>query len=104
MLEQFTITGTVRVGDGLELAGVRVVAYDRDLPSRERRGGVGPQLLGDGVVDADGRFSIEVDAARFLEGEGDPAAGLVVRRVGGPGPEGPGPPRVGGGRLRRASA
>jgi hypothetical protein len=87
MPEQFTITGTVRVGDGLDFAGVRVVAYDRDLPSRERRGGMGPQLLGDGVVDADGRFSIEVDAARFLEGEGDPAAGLVVRRVGGPGPD-----------------
>ena len=87
MPEQFTITGTVRVGDGLDFAGVRVVAYDRDLPSRERRGGAGPQLLGDGVVDTDGRFSIEVDAARFLEGEGDPAAGLVTRRVGGPSPD-----------------
>jgi len=87
MSDSFIITGTLSVPDGVEAADVRVVAYDRDLPSRERRIGAGPQLLGDGVVDADGRFTIEVDPARFREGEGDPAAGLVARLAGGPRPD-----------------
>lgn len=87
MPEAFTITGTVSLPDGLESAGVRVAAYDRDLPSRERRAGSGPQSLGDVVVGDDGRFTIEVDPARFWEGEGDPAAGLVERLAGGPRPD-----------------
>jgi hypothetical protein len=87
MPDPFTITGIVRVADGLEPAGVRVVAYDRDLPSLERRAGPGPQLLGDGISDANGRFTIEVDPARFLEREGDPAGGLAARSPGRPDPD-----------------
>src|SRR5262249_890469 len=73
--------------NGAGRAGLRVRAYDRDLPSRERRGGAGPQLLGEGIADAEGRFAIEFDAARYEDGEAELAAELAQRRGSGHSPD-----------------
>jgi hypothetical protein len=68
MGQPFTVTGSVRRTDDGRLSGIRVVAYDRDMPSIERMRG--PQELSDARVDADGRFTMEFDSDRFTEGEG----------------------------------
>ena len=36
MPEQYTITGTIAPADGADRAGMKVQAFDRDLPSLER--------------------------------------------------------------------
>lgn len=69
MPEQYTITGTITPSDGAERAGVRVQAFDRDLPSRERRAGLGLQLLGEALADAEGRFHITHTLEQFESGE-----------------------------------
>jgi hypothetical protein len=43
MPEQYTITGTITLADGADRAGIKVQAFDRDLPSLERRMGSAPQ-------------------------------------------------------------
>ena len=59
MPEQYTITGTITPADGADRAGIRVQAFDRDLPSLERRTGSAPQMLGkEATTDAEGRFQI----------------------------------------------
>ena len=58
MPEQYTITGTITPANGADRAGVRVQAFDRDLPSLERRTGSAPQMLGETITDAEGRFQI----------------------------------------------
>src|ERR1044072_9347726 len=50
MENQYSIKGTVRAADGNPLPHFRVVAYDRDLRTRE--------YLGDTVTGADGRYEI----------------------------------------------
>ena len=78
MSQPFTIRGAIHRADDGRPEGVRVVAHDRDLPSVERLRGGEPELLGVGVGDTDGRFSIEFDNDRYSTGEGssvDPSKG-----------------------------
>jgi hypothetical protein len=70
MPEQCTINGTITPANGAERAGVRVQAFDRDLPSLERRTGSAPQLLGEANTDAEGRFQIAYTLEQFQRGEG----------------------------------
>jgi Tc toxin complex TcA C-terminal TcB-binding domain len=68
MPTQYTIIGTVTLADGTEPAGLKVQAFDRDLPSLERRLS-GPQLLAEATTDRNGRFQIEYDIERFSRGD-----------------------------------
>jgi hypothetical protein len=71
MPEQYTITGTVAPADGTERAGTKVQAFDRDLPSLERRTGSAPQMVGkEATTDAEGRFQITYTLDQFQNGEG----------------------------------
>ena len=70
MPEQYIITGTIAPADGVERAGITVQAFDRDLPSLERRRGTPPQMLGGGITDAEGRFQIIYTLEQFHGGEG----------------------------------
>jgi hypothetical protein len=63
--EQSIITGNINSSDGN-----RVQAFDRDLPSLERRVESGPQLLGEAITDAEGRFQITYTLEQFRTGEG----------------------------------
>src|SRR5262245_47617846 len=74
MPQQFVVTGNVFFSNdhGPVLEG-RVEAYDRDLPSLERRGAM-PQLLGQSPLDANGRFRIEFTDDQFHRGDGEIAA------------------------------
>jgi hypothetical protein len=69
MPEQFTISGLIRDSDERASSGVTVRALDKDLPSLERRAGVGPQELGSAVTDREGRFTISFTDERFRRGE-----------------------------------
>ena len=69
MPEQYIITGIINA-DAVERAGVRVQAFDRDLPSLERRTGLAPQMLGEAIVDAEGRFQFAYTLGQFQDGEG----------------------------------
>lgn len=93
MPERLVITGSVQPVDDLSASEITIRALDRDLPSLERLRG--PQVLGEAACDAEGRFTIEVDAAASAEGEARPRLApdvgfeafdrqreaLVVRRV-----------------------
>lgn len=71
MAQQFILTGNVFLSDdGRPLLEGTVQAFDRDLPSLERRG-VKPQLLGESPLDANGRFSIAYKDDQFRTGEGE---------------------------------
>jgi hypothetical protein len=72
MPEQYTINGTIiPTANEAERAGVRVQAFDRDLPSLERRTGSVPQMLGkEATTDAEGRFQITYTLEQFHNGEG----------------------------------
>ena len=71
MPEQYIITGTITPADGVERAGIKVQAFDRDLPSLERRTGSAPQMLGEeAITDAEGRFQITYTLEQFQTGEG----------------------------------
>jgi hypothetical protein len=77
MPEQYTITGTIIPPEGVDRAGIRVQAFDRDLPSLERRQGSAPQLLGEATTEAEGReaegrFQITYSLEQFQAGEGIP--------------------------------
>jgi hypothetical protein len=70
MPEPYTITGTVTLPEGVEHAGIRIQAFDRDLPSLERRRGSAPQLLGEAIItDIEGRFRITYTLEQFQSGE-----------------------------------
>jgi hypothetical protein len=58
MPEQYTINGTITPTDGADRAGIKVRAFDRDLPSLECRTGSAAQMLGEAITDAEGRFQI----------------------------------------------
>jgi hypothetical protein len=70
MPEQHTITRTITPTNGAERAGVSVQAFDRDLPSLERRTGSAPQMLGKAIADAAGRFQFTYTLEQFQNGEG----------------------------------
>ena len=70
MPEQYTINGIITPANGAERAGVRVQAFDRDLPSLERRAGSVPQMLGEATTDAQGGFQITYILEQFQNGEG----------------------------------
>ena len=71
MPEQYSINGTITPADGAERAGVMVQAFDRDLPSLERRTGTELQMLGkEATTDAEGRFQITYTLEQFQNGEG----------------------------------
>jgi hypothetical protein len=77
MPEPYVITGTITIADGADRAGIKVQAFDRDLPSLERRTGSAPQLLGEASTDAEGRFKITYILEQFQSGEGvSPFRGL----------------------------
>lgn len=69
MPEQYIITGTITPANGTERVGIRVQAFDRDLPSLERRTGSAPQMLGEAIADAEGRFQITYTLEQFQNGE-----------------------------------
>jgi len=70
MAEQFTITGVVLPANGADRTGMKVQAFDRDMPSVERRTGAAPELLGDAITDAQGGFKIAYTLAQFKTGDG----------------------------------
>lgn len=70
MPDRLVITGIIRLPDDQPPSGIRVVALDRDLPSRERLRG--PQELGETFCDREGRFTIEADPATADDGESRP--------------------------------
>jgi hypothetical protein len=82
MPEQYTITGTIIPPEGVHRADIKVQAFDRDLPSLERRRdlsslenrtGLALQQLGnDGKTDDGGRFEIPYTLEQFQAGEGVP--------------------------------
>ena len=70
LLKQYVITGTIIAPEGVERIGINVQAFNRDLPSLERRTGSAPQMLGKAVTNAEGRFQITYILEPFLTGEG----------------------------------
>src|SRR6185369_17641494 len=70
MAEQFTITGVVLPANGANRTGMKVQAFDRDMPSVERRTGAAPELLGDATTDAQGGFQIAYTLDQFKTGDG----------------------------------
>ncbi len=70
MPEKYTIIGGITAPEGLDRAGIKVQAFDRDLPSLERRTGSAPQMLGEAIADAEGRFQITYTLKLFSRGEG----------------------------------
>ncbi len=52
MPEQYIIIGTITSTEDFDVAGIEVQAFDRDLPSLERRTGSAPQMLGEVTMDA----------------------------------------------------
>ena len=70
MPEQYTITGTITIADGADRSDIKVQAFDRDLPSLERGTGSGPQMLGEAIADAEGRFHITYTLEQSQAGEG----------------------------------
>ena len=75
MAQQYLINGTITPPEGGDRADLRVQAFDRDLPSLERLQST-PQLLGDAITDAEGRFSITFTLERFTSGD---SVGLLRR-------------------------
>ncbi len=69
MPEQYIITGTITPADGTAREGNKIQAFDRDLPSLERRSR-SPQILGQSTTDAEGRFQITYTLEHFQSGEG----------------------------------
>jgi hypothetical protein len=81
MTQQFIITGNVLLSnDGSPLFEGKVQAFDRDLPSLERRGNA-PQLLGESPLDANSRFRIEYTDDQFRKGEAELAASQIKNKV-----------------------
>ena len=72
MPNNYHITGTITPVEGVERAGLKVHALDRDLPSLERRADSAPEILGEAVTDGEGRFEIAYTLEPFLSGEGAP--------------------------------
>ena len=70
MPEQYIITGIITPADGAERSGIKVQALERDLPSLERRTGSAPQMLGEAIADAEGRFQLTYTLEQFQTGEG----------------------------------
>lgn len=82
MPQQFILTGNVFLSDdGRPLLEGEVQAFDRDLPSVERRGHK-PQRLGTSPLDATGRFRITYTDEQFREGEAVRETRLL-RKLGG---------------------
>jgi hypothetical protein len=89
MPDAYSITGTVTSPTLSDRAGITVQAFDRNLPSLERRVNSGPQALGEAVTDSEGRFQITYAVERLASGEGvsayrrtrQPAADLWFRAV-----------------------
>jgi hypothetical protein len=72
MSQQYLVTGNVfLIDDRGSLREGSVQAFDRDLPSRERRAAAGPQVLGDAPI-AEGRFQISYTLEQFLMGDAVP--------------------------------
>jgi hypothetical protein len=67
MPEEYTITGTINLPDGGGRAGLRIRAFDRDLPSLESRRGSGLQLLGEAFTN-DMTNSIPSSQCRYASG------------------------------------
>ncbi|HNP51889.1 MAG TPA: hypothetical protein PKJ85_08850 [Nitrosomonas nitrosa] len=72
MPEQYSIIGSIVPPEGVDRAGIKVQAFDRDLPSLERRMGSAPQILGEAITDAEGHFQITYTLEQFQTGEGIP--------------------------------
>lgn len=68
--QRFIVYGVLQDKAGQPLPGVTVRAFDRDLPSLERRMGSTPQMLGESTADAEGRFQITYTLEQFQTGEG----------------------------------
>lgn len=68
--QPFTVSGTIRRGDGRPAAGALVRAYDQDLRKK--------QLLGKTTTDAAGHYSIAYTSRKFLRAEKTSADLYVV--------------------------
>ena len=63
---EFVVVGQIRDTAQHPLSNVKVQAFDRELPSRERRTGSAPQKLGEeATTDAEGRFRITYTLDQF---------------------------------------
>ena len=82
MPEQFTIVGLIQYAAERPAHNVTVQAFDKDLPSLERRSGIGPQELGSAVTDREGRFTISFTDEQFRRGEAFPTAFRRRTRLG----------------------
>lgn len=89
MPKQYSIIGSIIPLEGNDRAGVKVQAFERDLPSLERRRGSISQMLGqastdadknsqitqrlgEAITDAEGYFQINYTLEQFQAGEGIP--------------------------------
>ena len=80
MAEVFSIKGSVTAANGAAVVNGRVQAFDRDLPSLERRAGAVPAQLGhDALTDGEGRFQITYSAEEFIAAEGATTADVTFR-------------------------
>jgi hypothetical protein len=69
MPERSIIHGTITAIEGVDRAGLKVQALERDLPSLERRPGWAPSNLGEATTDAEGRFEIAYSLEAFSPGD-----------------------------------
>ncbi len=67
---EFTLYGQIQDTAQQPLSGVKLQAFDRDLPSLERRLGSAPQMLGESLTNDEGRFRINYTLEQFRTGEG----------------------------------
>jgi hypothetical protein len=79
MPDQYIINGSIDIAGNPDRKNLRVQAFDRDLPSLERRLGGGPPLLGKALTDAEGRFQITYGLEQFSASEGATAADVSFR-------------------------
>src|SRR5689334_4351542 len=73
-----SITGVIVPPDDVETVGIRVHAFDRNMPSIERRAGSAPELLGEAVSNTEGHFQITYTSDQSQQRE----AGSSHARIG----------------------
>ena len=79
MPDQYTISGSIDLAGNPDRRNFRVQAFDRDLPSLERRAGGPAQLGHDALTDGEGRFQITYSAEQFSAGDGATTADVSFR-------------------------
>src|SRR5688572_31996262 len=83
------VSGNIAQNEGIALGRVCVQAFDRDLPSLERRTGAKPHMLGEATTDDEGKFKIDYTLEQFHQGEAashlrqasEPSADITFRVI-----------------------